>query len=361
MREIYLIVLIFSVSCNPNAKKSQRKLKHKINVEKLKSNHIFPRIYSDDIYINLSTEDLIADGNYVGIFQDTSIAFTGNFKNNKPTGLFYYYYSTGELKATKIYEDGLQNGPFTYWDKSGTLDECGVRENDKLEGCHYTWWNYNTIRSKTWYKDGKIDGEEFHYHKNGNLHFSYENKEGKSNGLYRQYYENGELDEVGGFINGYQIGTWKEYYRNGKPKSTRYYSLSIGAKEKLVMKKYEHTFAEGKMSFPVNIWSEYDSLGHLTIKTYHDNSFNILLEEEYLPSGKVHLKTQYKGEVPYMCSRNIGYRIKQGTFEEYFGNGNLKVKGYYLNNLKNGEWKTFDSTGRLTLTDKFKNDTLVNK
>jgi uncharacterized protein len=356
----FLIFLIIASSCKFKTNNSEIKIIDKIDLEKFKTNKIFPRVFIIDNYIDLKIDTAIEDGNYIGIFKDRTIAFTGKFKNSKPEGLFHFYYFNGKIRHTQIYENGLENGPFTYWDESGVLDECGELKNDTLEGNHFTWWNYNTLRSKTFYKNGKRAGLDCYYYKNGAVNRISEYKDDKSESM-KSFYENGKIEQIGQYKEGFEVGTWKEYYKDGQLKSIKYYSNSIGVKEKRDIRKYVNTIAENNNSFPIGIWLEYDSVGNVITKTYHDDSFKIIKEDEFYSSGKLHFRTFYNGEVPYMCSQHPGHRIKNGSFEEYFSNGQIKTIGYFIDNAKNGEWKTYDNEGKLIQIENFRDDSLINK
>ena len=56
----------------------------------------------------------------------------------------------------------------------------------------------------------------------------------------------------------------------------------------------------------------------------------------------------------YSIKGNIEYEIKNGKgyIKEYYGNGELKYEGEYLNGKRNGKGKEYDSYGNL----KFEND-----
>jgi len=361
MNKLYyiLVLLIFITSCVRETNISEQKSVKAKDTAKFQNNKIFPRTYSDDNYIDLELQSTIEDGNYIGLFNDSTIAFTGKFKEGKPEGLFHFYYLSGKLRHTSVYENGLENGPFTYWTESGTLEECGSSKNDTTDGFHYGWHNYNTLRFKILFVNGKQEGREYYYFENGIIESICDYKNGKFDGEWKIFYENGAIKEMGQHKEGYAVGTWKEQYKDGKIKSLKYYTDLIGNKEKIKIKRYENTMAESHLSFPINTWVEYDSIGNVIFRTYHDNSFNIILENEFYPSGKLHFKTYYKGEVPYMCSRNPGHRIRNGYAEEYYENGKFKIKGYYIDDERNGEWKFFDIKGNIIKTEKYRNDSLI--
>ena len=64
------------------------------------------------------------------------ILYKGNFKDNKPTGLFVFYYESGKVKAKNTYfNDGYNSYASTYYD-NGKLMSTGKYVNQKKDS---TW------------------------------------------------------------------------------------------------------------------------------------------------------------------------------------------------------------------------------
>lgn len=359
---ILIVTLVFSISsCDKKREEKKTTNNHKIGLKIFKSHKIFPRIYTIDNYIDLDLDSIIENGNYIGIFKDSTLAFIGAFKDSKPDGLFHFYYFSGKLRETRMYENGLENGPFTYWNEMGFMDECGNKKNGKLDGFHYTWWDNHTLRSKTFNRNGEPEGMEYYYFKNGKIKSIQDRKNGFADGEFKEYYATGQIKKTGQYIRAYEVGTWKEYYLNGALKSVKHFAKSLGKKELKKILPYKKTFAEYSISLPIDIWLEYDSIGHIITMTFHDKSFKIKREDEFYTSGKLFKRTRYNGEVPYMCSRHPGYKIKNGKFEEFYTDGQIKTIGFYKNDRKQGVWKYFDNVGKNVKTEKFENDTLLTK
>ena len=47
--------------------------------------------------------------------------------------------------------------------------------------------------------------------------------------------------------------------------------------------------------------------------------------------------------------------ITEGLFEEFYDNGNIKIRGNYVNGKKDGVWEFFYSDGALNVSQTFKN------
>jgi len=352
---LFIIIVLLSACLHDNRQKNKTSKPHRA-LSIYKENKIFPKIFTNDNYLDFQLDSVIVDGNYIGIFADSTVAFTGKFKNNKPEGLFHYYYLNGKIFSTFVYTNGKQDGVYTFWDKSGTMTECGQFIDGKEDGIEYTWWNYNTLRSKTYRRNDKMEGEDTYYYPNGNLQIRSNYSNDKLDGERKEYYQNGKLQSVEYYQKGFEIGIGREYYQNGGLQRVRSYPKNIGPKEQSILKADKYML---RTSFPVGVWLTYDSLHHITSRTYYDENYNLRERKQYYTNGQMQFDTHFRGRVPYMCSRNQGYDVKHGKFEEFFQDGTLKTLGYYNDNERNGEWKAFDNHGKVCNIEYYNKGTLI--
>lgn len=299
----------------------------------------------------------IKDGSYIGLFIDSSIAFTGRFRSGKRDGIFHFFYRNGRLRNTEIYSIGLEDGNFAYYDSSGLITECGQYKLGNKDGVWYSWWDYKTLRSKTKYHNDKLEGEDLYYYKNGQVESISFSKNGISEGKYIHYFENGIIETEGNYHLGYKVGFWKSYYSNQKVKCLEHFVEEIGLKERKIIDVYENHM--GSIYFPIKTWIYYDSLGNVMSKIYYDNNYKVKLIEKLNKAGNIVSSIEYSGQKFYTCSNNPGYRIKDGKELEYFENGKIKILGTNKANQKNGTWLYYDSSGVLTKTEIYLNDTLI--
>ena len=50
---------------------------------------------------------------------------------------------------------------------------------------------------------------------------------------------------------------------------------------------------------------------------------------------------------------------KSGRFYEYFENGEVKIKGNHLYNVRQGTWQYFDANGKITKTETYSRGQLM--
>ena len=125
------------------------------------------------------------------------LRYTGNFKDDKPVGVFKYYYDTGELqvKMTHIGNNSYSNIYYV----TGELKATGKYENQKKDSI---WSFYD--------EKGYKMAEEFYL-------------SGKREGTWYVYFPNGKIAEEKEYSNDLENGKWNRYFINGKPKMTATY------------------------------------------------------------------------------------------------------------------------------------------
>ena len=196
------------------------------------------------------------------------------------------------------------------------------------------------------------------------------------------YYEGGAKSSEGNLVNGQPNGYWKSYWRNGNLKTEgnrRNFKLDslwvFYNREGL--KTAEITYKLGIKEGPSRSFKE----GNLVKITPYQNDLVEGTEQYFYPSGKL------KKEVPYQKGKSSGtgfvyaqedQRIitlltyknnqlvrkqdinqidqqnqKQGLWMEFYPNGVIKVEGPYVNDLKNGYWKYYQSNGNLIRVEKW--------
>ncbi|MDG1914852.1 MAG: hypothetical protein P8I55_09725 [Crocinitomix sp.] len=150
----------------------------------------------------------------------TAYVYIGQFKNDKPYGVFTYYYESGK---TKIIMDFRTDGKTSYakmYHESGYLMARGKYINQEKDS---TWVQYDdrgVISYQEDYKRGKLDGQRvvFYEPQNGKykvMEYSYW-KAGLQHGEYKKYHPNSNLAEEGNYVDGNKHGAIKHYHPNGK-------------------------------------------------------------------------------------------------------------------------------------------------
>lgn len=177
----------------------------------------------------------------------------------------------------------------------------------------------------------------------------------RCNGFIEEYYLNGQLKHSGFYENGQILnGQSLDYYENGKPEQ-------IG---------------QLKDSNRVNQWIWYTEDGFVETICQYDSLGRTVMELSFYENGNV---------MDYQLVQNDSACLKLGLFfyetgelekhynqplcksenerrvyREYYKNGELKLKGQYLNRKKNGLFEYFDNNGVLIKTEEYKNGKLIN-
>jgi antitoxin component YwqK of YwqJK toxin-antitoxin module len=195
-------------------------------------------------------ENGLKQGSWEEFFDNGAKKAEGNYKDNKHTGYWKFYYKNGNIEQQGLYnakgnaegewkwffsngrellvqqfQDGIEEGPMVEYDDTGKV----IAKGDFIEGQETASWYYNInnyiIEGK--YVEGKRDGLWKEYFPGGILRFSGSYIDDNPNGKHYYYWENGKMKEEGNYIMGKREGEWlkyefegnlflKLYYKNGK-------------------------------------------------------------------------------------------------------------------------------------------------
>ncbi len=125
------------------------------------------------------------------------LRYVGNFKNDKPTGVFKYYYDTGKIQV-KMTHFGLESYTNIYY-KTGELKGTGKYVNQKKDS---TWTYYDL--------NGHKKATEFYV-------------KGVKDKIWYVYFTNEKIAEEKEYLNDFENGFWNQYYESGKKKLTATY------------------------------------------------------------------------------------------------------------------------------------------
>ncbi|MFM6933854.1 MAG: toxin-antitoxin system YwqK family antitoxin [Flavobacteriales bacterium] len=149
--------------------------------------------------------------------------YEGVFKDDKPVGIFKYYYESGSIKAIV---DNKPNSSLSlvkmYFENEALMSE-GCYWNQKKDSI---WLNYNEhgeMVSAESYVDDQLNGKRIVYYLNDQLIdgkltilsiCNYVNNVRQGN--YKEYFSSGKLKMNGEYLNGEKTGEWIEYYSSGQ-------------------------------------------------------------------------------------------------------------------------------------------------
>jgi antitoxin component YwqK of YwqJK toxin-antitoxin module len=192
-----------------------------------------------------------------GMWQNTyssgSVKSEGLYRNDKPVGLWKYFYETGEKMALLEYlADGITQN-FKLYHQSGSKAAEGLYVKGKKNG---TWYYYA--------EDSVLIAEENY-------------KNGLKDGLQKTFYRSGKLYEQIMFVNGRKEGIWKQYFESGIMKlDASYRSDTLQGKTVYYhmtgKKQLEGTYLNGLRNGPFYM---FDETGKQTdVITYYDGQMS---------------------------------------------------------------------------------------
>lgn len=149
--------------------------------------------------------------------------YKGQFIDDLPTGLFTYYFESGQKQAE--IQHGLPNNTaavLLYYENGQVMSD-GFYKSGRKDSLWYNYAMSGELMSAENYKNDVHEGKSVYYYKEGQY---LENKlqvrsvqywtNDEPNGLFEEYFYNGKLKMTGTYKNGEKIGLWSEYYNTGQ-------------------------------------------------------------------------------------------------------------------------------------------------
>ena len=288
---------------------------------------------------NLKTVATYKDGKVQGVvkdyFMNGNVQRNAPFKDDKYEGRVLKYYNNGALESENDYKAGVIDGKVKTYYQNQNLNLNIDAKNDKIEGKITQYNQHGYIQTTSDAHNGEKDGQYIAYFPNGKIRDKGMVKAGKSDGKWQYYDEEGHLIKECEFSKGDVIGVLKEYFSNGKLSSQETFDnkgklngLQTDYDEDGV-KYFEGTFKEDKL---VN-YKYFDKTGKVTheaSEAHGELKFQVFTPEGYLWKEGV-LK---KGDI-------------NGTFTNFYRNGNVHITEEYVNGVLNGGYKEYYKSGVL--------------
>ena len=245
---------------------------------------------------NLLDQNGEKHGPWARTYSDGIIYYTGQFEHGTPTGLFNFYYDTGELMSIVDHIEGTAYTFVKSYEKNGAIMSEGHYRAQELDG------ETERLKDGAWkfYTNGKVISEE-------------EFQMGVQHGTAISYYADGKVAESARYNMGRKDGPWKQYFDNGKP-------------------KVEGTYSNG------------DFEGDFVY--YHPNGVK-LIQGNYVRGMKngTWIKFTSAGEIELVTSYKLGNktaeRRENGEFMDYYDSGIPMANHNYSDGKKDGpftEW-----------------------
>jgi antitoxin component YwqK of YwqJK toxin-antitoxin module len=187
------------------------------------------------------------------------VLYEGRFKDDKPTGVFRFYYETGSKKA--LIDHNLTSGRSlaNYFHPNGQLMSGGIFRNQMKDSTWITFTESGVVSEISNYQNNELNGPFTSFYISGlenapgRIPYIKSNyKNGKLDGEYTELFMDGRKKLYCFYIDGKLDGLYIEYHRNGKKSSlTRYkngikhgYSSGFDETEKEIATAY---FYKGRL------------------------------------------------------------------------------------------------------------------
>jgi antitoxin component YwqK of YwqJK toxin-antitoxin module len=182
------------------------------------------------------------------------LLYEGTFKDDKPSGIFRFYYENGSKKALidhnlstgrslanyfhpngqlmsgGIFRNQLKDSTWVTFTEGGLVSEISNFQNDELHGPKTTFYISGLENAtgripyiKSNYKNGKLDGDYTELFMDGRKKLYSFYIDGKLNGLYIEYHRNGKKSSLTRYKNGIKNGYCSGYDETEKEIATAYF------------------------------------------------------------------------------------------------------------------------------------------
>ena len=144
------------------------------------------------------------------------LVFEGNFKDDKPIGVFKYYNINDSIKAIIDFKPDGKSSSAKYFHFNGKLAASGnYSDKETKDGV----WDYfdeaGVLISRETYKSGKKHGPSYVFIPDGSISEERNFKNGLEEGAYFAYYGKNIYKTKGTYLNGEKEGRFIYYYPNG--------------------------------------------------------------------------------------------------------------------------------------------------
>ncbi len=283
--------------------------------------------------------------------------YEGSFVDDKPTGLFKYYYPGGKTRALNTYTENGTKASVLLFDEKGNKIAEGIYRNEKKDSC----WNYynpdHVLIAQENYLNSQKNGSWKVFYENGNLFEETNWKEGVKDGKWNQFFKNSIPKTEGFYSNGELDGQLIFYFPDGKTEMTGTYvnarrdGLWVNYNESGEVKSREHYFK-----------------GSLVNKELVNGVFTENYDNEILKSSTTYKDGKKNGEfMEYYNAGEWKKRVKpaEGEFpaeeEQYVTGTKLKRKGNYVNDSLHGTITSYKPDGKIEKTEEYKHGNVISK
>ncbi len=204
---------------------------------------------------------------------------------------------------------------------------------------------------------------KIYYYDNGNVSSEGEMEAGKPNGYWKTYYPNGQLKSEGNRKNFQLDSIWIFYNELGERTSSISYlegkkSGEVKTFKNDVLYELSHFKNDVKVDESIIYYPTGEKKRIIPFDDGKENGKGF----DYDLDGRIITLLEY--EDGYLrrsekINRYDNTGKKRGPWVDFHPNGVIAMEGYYMNDLKNGIFKTFDKKGDLITLEKYRDGQIV--
>jgi antitoxin component YwqK of YwqJK toxin-antitoxin module len=170
-----------------------------------------------------------AKGKKQGVWEKTypnskAYEYRGQFKDDKPTGIFYHFYPSTKKKAIVEHNDKTGRSKAIMYHENGLVLAEGIYINQKKDSIWTTFGPSGKLSTKESYKAGVLHGQRVVYYipeiiedKSQKVAMVENYVNGIKNGDQIEYFEDGTIKSKFKYENGKKVGKGVTNHINGKP------------------------------------------------------------------------------------------------------------------------------------------------
>ena len=282
-----------------------------------------------------SNGDTVSKTSYINGFSNR-VEFSYGSENRL---LWEHYYKKGKLKKYNSYDSSSViissgNQEYILHDSYGFKYISARLKNGEFDGLHSTYWKNGNLKRTKIYEQGVLNGEVESFFESGELDERFFMNEGNYHGRFESFHISGEKYAQGYYYNGLKIGEWKFYNPNGTLSQVEFFL--DGALDGILV-EYDNAGLK-----------EYETKYHggVVVRTDVFNKEGILLKRYSTPSGNGDYSlVSTLGNMRLKGSLKGGNQ--HGKLIYYYPNGRIEEVRIRVNGVNHGEKLVYHTNGKL--------------
>jgi len=329
-----------------------------------------------------------------GVFEQNfypngQVSSEGIMRDGKPDGYWRSYYVTGVIKSEGKRTNFLLDSTWNFYDQTGDITQKIDYKLGEKSGYSIKFSYDNplqpgrpTVISKELYVNGKKEGPSYYYYPTGELKTMVYFRDGKKQGLSREFSKDSTLITVVEYNSNYVVnrervnrtdtegrkqGTFREYYENGSVKKEAhyldnqlhgYYREYNGTGELVTALRYDRGKIVEEIDEDVkellDLKNTYDEEGRLIFSGGYKEGIPVGIHRFYDTTGTV-INAYLYNELGQKISEGIidEQGNSKGAWTDFYPTGEIKDKGFYLDNQRSGSWTFYFINGGIEQKGRF--------